>query len=482
MDTHRMSIDLDGCATEKYPEPSAAPRRPKLQGFVVLHTPAEALNLAPVPVRGSTLSLGRDTQTVSGQAFVDPRMSRGKVQVEVMAEGAVRIQDLGSTNGIFVEGNKVTSAPLHEGTLVRHGDTLLLWTNRLDEYVRAEPRDELTRIVVGASPETKALRAQVRASAAEAIPVHIAGPTGSGKSLIAFALSRIGKREPFLALNCGSVQQSLASSELFGHERGAFTGADRRKSGAFERVGKGTLFLDEVAELPLETQASLLRALQERRFTRLGGDVELIFSGRIISATNESLIARVKAGEFKEALFSRLCGVLLVVAPLDQRRADVPALVHHFLASHRFAPVTVSTDVMEKLILHPWRHNARGLGSVLEALALELTQENRKISAWTHLAAQRVEVDLQFDADHSERSSSRLTPKRGRVALEAGLRSGSGKGRDPAVRRAELEAVLAANDLNVTRAAEHLEVRRTTLYRWLKECDIDVAALREKKS
>jgi two-component system response regulator PilR (NtrC family) len=210
--------------------------------------------------------------------------------------------------------------------------------------------------------------------------VLITGESGTGKDLVARAIHYHSLRRdlPFVALNCGAVPETLLESELFGHMKGAFTGADSNKKGLVEVAERGTIFLDEIGEMNATMQVKLLRVLQDRKFRRLGGTDEVHADIRVIAATNQDLPKRVEDGKFREDLYYRINVISIELPPLRERREDIPLLAEHFLA--KFAaqmqkPVhTVSHDAMELLAAHEWRGNVRELENVMErAVALEQT-------------------------------------------------------------------------------------------------------------
>jgi len=206
--------------------------------------------------------------------------------------------------------------------------------------------------------------------------VLIIGESGTGKELVARAIHfnspRLGR--PFIALNCAAIPRELLESELFGHEKGAFTGATERKIGKFEQANGGTLFLDEIGDMPLELQAKLLRVLQEREVTRTGGSATIRIDVRIIAATNQNLKKKVQDREFREDLFYRLNVVPIDLPPLRQRSEDLPALVDYFLDRAREAYQTnargLTPEAMALLQSHPWPGNVRELEHALQRAAL----------------------------------------------------------------------------------------------------------------
>ncbi len=231
--------------------------------------------------------------------------------------------------------------------------------------------------LVGDSAPMRALRDAIARVAPIPSSVLVVGESGTGKELIARELHRLGPGEkaPLVAVNSAALPEQLVESELFGHERGAFTGADRLRRGAFETAGSGTLFLDEVGELPLPAQAKLLRVLEQRTLTRLGGDRPIAISARVVAATHRDLEREVEAGRFRQDLFYRLNVHMLKVPPLRDRLSDVPLLVEHLLrsiASHlRMRQKAVAPDAVALLAAYDWRrNNVRELRNCLERMMI----------------------------------------------------------------------------------------------------------------
>ena len=229
--------------------------------------------------------------------------------------------------------------------------------------------------ILGESPAIREVRQLVEKLAPTRTTVLVTGESGTGKEVVARSIhSRSDRRDqPFVAINCGAIPEGLIESELFGHEKGSFTGAVDAKAGLFEVAGSGTLFLDEVGELPLHVQVKLLRALQEKRARRVGGTADIAFSARVIAATNRALEAEVKAGRFREDLFYRLNVIQLRMPPLRERRSDIPAFLEHFL--QRFtaelgrSEAAFSPEALELLYGWQWPGNIRELANVVERAA-----------------------------------------------------------------------------------------------------------------
>jgi two-component system nitrogen regulation response regulator NtrX len=295
--------------------------------------------------------------------------------------------------------------------------------------------------LVGDSPPMWALRAAIARVAPIPSSVLIVGESGSGKELVARELHRQGPGEkaPLVAVNSAALPEQLVESELFGHERGAFTGADRLRQGAFETAANGTLFLDEIGELPLPAQAKLLRVLEDRQLTRLGGSRPIPISARVVAATNRDLDREVEAGRFRQDLHYRLNVHVLRVPPLRERPSDLPALVQHLLrtiaAQLRMRPKTIAPEAVERLAAHDWRkNNVRELRNCLERMIIASDDET--------IAAADVPPEIQ-GAGRDEASDPDAPP-------------GTFKALKAQAERQILLAALEAHDWHITRAAEAL--------------------------
>ena len=268
----------------------------------------------------------------------------------------------------------VIEAPLRESAVVR------AVTRALDHHAMAlrvvELEREVTGIgfpgIIGISPSIREINRQIERVAATDITVAIRGESGTGKELVAHAVHKHSgrRKQPFVAVNCAAIAASLQESELFGHERGAFTGATQRHRGRFEQAHGGTLFLDEVAELSPSTQSALLRVLQERRITRVGGTQEVTVDFRLLTASHKNLRAEVEAGRFREDLYFRIVVYEFEVPPLRARYGDVFVLAQHFL--HEFGPQfgtgvpELSREAMNALERYAWPGNVRELLNAIQ--------------------------------------------------------------------------------------------------------------------
>ncbi|MBK6687517.1 MAG: sigma 54-dependent Fis family transcriptional regulator [Deltaproteobacteria bacterium] len=306
--------------------------------------------------------------------LTDPTVSRFHLSIEGDPLG-LRVVDAGSTNGSFLGAVRIKDAYWPEGTPLRLGQTSLSWRAHGEDQpveLSAEPR---LGALLGDSAVMRALFSTLRRLAASPVAVHLQGETGSGKELAARALHEEGPRRagPLVVFDCGAVAPTLIESELFGHERGAFTGAETAREGALARANGGTLFLDEVGELPLTVQPKLLRALESGRYRTLGGAVEQLTQFRLVSATHRDLRRMVNEGTFREDLYFRLAVVPLKIPPLRERPEDLILLARFFLRQAlgvAEAP-PLSEETQRVLTARDWPGNVRELKNAIErAVAL----------------------------------------------------------------------------------------------------------------
>jgi DNA-binding NtrC family response regulator len=304
----------------------------------------------------------------------DPTVSRFHCSVEREASGVI-LTDAGSTNGTYLGTERIRSAFLREGALIRLGQTALLV--RLSREAKAVELSASGSFgaLLGDSPPMRALFAVlIRLARAEA-PVLIEGETGTGKDLAARAIHQASPRAggPFVVVDCGAVAPSLVESELFGHARGAFTGADAARKGAFELADGGTIFLDEIGELPLALQPKLLRALESGTIKALGTAEDKVISVRALAATHRDLRAMVNEGRFREDLYFRLAVCPIKIPALRERLDDLPLLAEHFLApalraaSPQIQQVPrLDRETVAFLEAQPWPGNVRELRNAIE--------------------------------------------------------------------------------------------------------------------
>lgn len=297
----------------------------------------------------------------------DPTVSSVHLELATTERG-VRLRDLGSTNGTRVNGVRVTEALLEEGQSLVVGEVPLQFHLGKDRVSQPMSDKEELFGAVGTSAAMRAVFSRVERVAKTDATVLIHGETGTGKEVIAWSLYEASRRveKPFVVVDCGAIARNLIESELFGHEKGAFTGAVQRRLGAFERADGGTLFLDELGELELELQPKLLRALERREIQRVGGEKTLPVDVRIVAATNRDLRAMVARGEFREDLYYRLAVVTLELPPLRERRDDVELLVRHFLRGMNATLADLPPGALQRFQEHSWPGNCRELKNAVE--------------------------------------------------------------------------------------------------------------------
>lgn len=312
------------------------------------------------------------------------------------------------------------------------GDELVLKINRVLD--KKKNQEELFRLreevaekyvfenILGKSPEMQSVFRLIAQVAETDAAVLIQGETGTGKELVAKAIhyNSLRRDSPFVSVNCAALSETLLESELFGHERGAFTGAIKQKLGRFELAHQGTLFLDEVGDIPLATQIKLLRVLQEGEFERVGGTETIRADMRIISASNKHLKKAIEEGTFREELFYRLNVVPILLSPLRQRRQDIPLLTQHFV--ERYAKqvqkniVAVSPSAMEMLLRYPWPGNVRELENVIERAVILCNTETIEVNHLLNLNKE-IETELLGKAIQEHMSEAEVTHLYARMVL-----------------------------------------------------------------
>ena len=299
----------------------------------------------------------------------DPTVSRHHLTLTVDDIG-LRVVDTGSRNATFLDGIRIRDAYARPGAVIDLGNTRL--RIHLSEQVSEIPISSRTQFgaLLGSSIPMRRLFGLLERVAPLDTTVLIEGETGTGKELVAEALHEESPRAelPFIVFDCSAVARNLVESELFGHVRGAFTGADRDRAGAFEQADGGTLFLDEIGELPLDLQPKLLRLLETREVQRVGENTTRKVDVRIVAATNRSLSAEVQAGRFREDLFYRLAVILIPLPPLRERVEDIPVLVDHFVRelTARGNSREVLPKLSERMQARSWPGNVRELRNAVE--------------------------------------------------------------------------------------------------------------------
>ena len=282
-----------------------------------------------------------------------------------------RLKDLNSTNGTFVGDLRVLEVFLRPGTTFRVGHTELRFQPTQDVVEIALSQRDRFDEVLGASVKMREIFATLEKVAPSDLTVMITGETGTGKEMVAHGIHNLSPRakKPFVVLDCGAIPRDLIESTIFGHEKGAFTGAVGQHKGVFEQAQGGTIFLDEIGELDISLQPKLLRVLENREMKRVGGDRLIKVDVRVLAATNRDLRKMVNDGGFREDLYFRLSVITVENPPLKERKDDIPLLVRHFLGDisrRRGMDLSMDVDAMNLLMSHNWPGNVRELKNVVE--------------------------------------------------------------------------------------------------------------------
>jgi DNA-binding NtrC family response regulator len=317
------------------------------------------------------------------------------------------------------------------------------------------------RPLVGASPAMASLRRVIdKAARRPDLPVLLLGETGAGKEVVARAVHNANPRGPFVAIDCGSLVGTLMESELFGHVKGAFSGATENKKGLVELADGGTAFFDEIGDLPLDMQVKLLRVLQEREFRAVGALQWRKLDVRVIAATHRDLKTEIRGGRFREDLFYRLNVITIHIPPLRERRQDIPLLIEHFLNGSGFRP---SQDLYDALLSYDWPGNVRELKHCIERMAVMHSEGAVRLSDMPsalagHMAAADLH-QLSESVDETDLVEERVAPVSPVIPL-------------PDVEKQEIVRALVASGGERARAARLLGIGRTTLYRKMKQYGI----------
>jgi transcriptional regulator with GAF, ATPase, and Fis domain len=434
-DTVSSSTERDGPGIT--PSPASAVR--------VLHCPVRALVGRRLGL-GKELRFGRVASADVDMAIDDPKMSRRHATL-TRAGLVVELRDDGSSNGTHVNGARIRTGVLVPGDIIRMGETLL-------ELADASARvPSVAPTLIGSAAAFLAAVELADRVAASDLPVLLLGETGTGKDVLACHIhAQSGRTGSFVAVNCAALPAELVEAALFGHKKGAFTGAASDSPGFFVQAQGGSLFLDEVGELAVAHQAKLLRALDAREIIPVGGTRSVRVDVRVLAATNVELLDETGDGGFRADLYARLAGAVVRMPPLRARRCDVLVLAEHLLGRESLGQgldgYRFSVQAAERLLLHPWPRNVRELATAMRRLRLEVG-ERREIS--------RADIDAILELPVMSVSK----PPSGRGA------------RTTAPAREELVAQLSSLRGNVTRLAERYGKDGKQIYRWLKRYGLD---------
>jgi two-component system, NtrC family, response regulator GlrR len=430
--------------TRDFPDSVRVPRL-----VVRVRTAAGAVIEAPLGLSVIVVGKSEDCDVVVD----DPKVSRRHCEI-LQSEDGVVIRDLGSKNGTFAGDVEIHEAVVAPGTVMTAGGCQITVASTGEPESIPISTEARFGEATGGSIVMRELFARLRRVAATDATVLLLGESGTGKELLARGIHEhsLRRNRPFVVLDCGAVEKNLLADELFGHERGAYTGADRGRHGLLAEVDGGTLFIDEVGELPLDVQAKLLRVLEDRTFQPLGSSARRGFDARIIAATHRNLRARVKSGELREDLYYRLSEVEARVPPLRERRDDIPLLLRKML-EQRLGPAAprLGSDVLGMLLAHDWPGNVRELRNVARRLALfpeEVpVQPSEPASPSTPLGASRPALGMLLDLPLAEARKTVIAR----------------------FEREYIEMVLERTGGNITSAAKQMAISRQRLYELLDQ-------------
>jgi transcriptional regulator with GAF, ATPase, and Fis domain len=437
------------------------PRKPRTSHDVWLRVVFPRDLVAEWPLTGDVV-LGRNPETAEARQLRHPTISR-RHAVLAWDRGLQlhTVEDAGSHNGTWIDGARLTRGrrSLRDGTVLRLGDVMLVYEHAPD--ARPDENGIVSRDAVpGDSGPACRLRARLLHAARDPSPVLLIGDTGSGKERIAAEVHRLsGRSGPYVPINCAALSRELLESQLFGHVKGAFTGASEPQPGLFRSANGGTLLLDEIGELPLELQPKLLRAIQEGEVQPVGTGRPVKVDVRLLAATNRDLSRRVAEGTFRRDLYARLAMWEILVPPLRDRRADILTWVdrlHRLWLDRRDGrdrPLDLTADAAEVILLAPWPENLRGLDRLLHELASRPSGagpiQGDDLPAW-----------IERDTGSTSGSLPDAPPPA------------------PTPTREELLAVLETTAWNIRATARHFGRDRRQVYRWIDTFELTELRIR----
>ncbi len=420
------------------------------------------------PDAGRSCTVDRDVVTVGKMAdcdlvLTDPTVSRRHLRIARTADDQWTVADLGSTNGTFVAGARVHEAIIPSGSLLKAGEVEIAFRPEREEVVVDPWPEDQYGSLLGRSLVMRRLFGLMARIAQTDATVLIEGETGTGKGAVARAIHHGSLREkaPFVVVDCGAVQRQLIESELFGHEKGAFSGAYARRPGAFERASGGTAFIDELGELELDLQPKLLRVLDAREVRPIGANTSIPVDLRVIAASRRDLLREVQKGVFREDLYFRLSVVTLKIPPLRERAEDIPLLAEQFLkeiAESRGVRVPeLDAHALDRLTAHDWPGNVRELRNAIERAVL--------LSAVR--AGERLEIQNLEGADRKDRA-----PKNEAFDPSASF-SESKEAWIDRREKAYVTWLLGRHDKNISAAAREAQMDRKYLHKLVKKHGLD---------
>jgi len=413
---------------------------------------------------GATLVLGRSAKTSLPGVFDDEKTSRRHVQISRVGQ-SLRVEDLDSRNGTFVGGERISETALQLGDVVQVGNIVCLIHSAPRRFT--EPRHPT---MAGISAGLARVIKDIALVAPRDTAVMIVGETGTGKELVAQAIhDASSRRGKFVPVNCASLTETLLASELFGHTRGAFTGADTTRSGLVETARSGTLFLDEVADASSSLQASLLRLLEAGEYRRVGSDRTLTTDARFIGASQPSIEDAVEEGAFRRDLWTRLARWVIRVPALRERPEDIPLLAQRFVQHYGTTHTRLSPELAALLIRGRWPGNIRELQAICERLVVSAE------------GAEFLEPHGWLVEELAPPRSAQSGDDWGGAEVNPAAPVKKSRRRAPPTQRPskeELEALLRRHDGSIRAVAKEIGVVRRTVYRWVESLGIDLETLR----
>lgn len=386
------------------------------------------------------LVIGRRATEEVGFGLDDGQASRSHCALRAFGQlGIHQLEDLGSKNGTWLNGQRLEGADhIPSGSVIRVGASLLVYSE-----IHGASAQMIDARTAELAPSRAQAEAIVRIAAPRELPVLINGPSGAGKERLARQVHvDSGRSGEFVVLNCATISRQLLASELFGHVKGAFSGANDNRAGLFLAAHAGTLFLDEIAELPIDQQAALLRALQEKRIRPVGSDRELPADVRIVAATHQDLTKAIAEGRFRQDLYARLSAVRVELPGITERREEILPLFRAFVGR----PTPLSLEAAEALLHHDWPLNVRDL--------------------------QRAAATIRMFAEHLEVIEPAFLP----AEVQRSTRRGPEATRAPT--KASVEALLEEHHGKVSKVAEALGKSRQQVYRLAEALGIEIERFR----
>lgn len=440
---NRGGSDRGGVTTEEFSLHSLDVVRSDLfpLGLRVLYSDDSREFFKGYVLRESLIHIGRERSCLGGIILCDSKVSRLHASVRWSQRLSTHmIIDEGSRNGTFVNGVRIKDAVLKKGDIIRIGNTIFCYDHLAGSGVMVLGRGK--ERFIGISRSTAEVISAIKRVSSLDLNVLLLGETGTGKELIARLLHLLsGRRGEFVSVDCASIPCGLVESELFGHLRGAFSGAIEDRSGLVYKARNGTLFLDEIGNISLEVQAKLLRLIEQKEVRPIGSSSILPVDCRIIAATNLDLKEAVKEGRFRGDLFARLNDWTIDIPPLRNRPQDIVPLLQYFLGQAAPSP---TPDFIEALLIYKWPFNVRELKKTLNKVKI-LSEGCEKLEL----------AMLPPDIQHPIYSRKTKTARRKTKPSKA-----------------ELQKIIAQYNGNMTKIAKHYQRERIQIYRWLKSYKI----------